>query len=71
MHKNVDYDSKILERRRIAPILKIMEVNQTEIFSIIQMDSVRQTIIRCQKYERGKKFSTATDEESIIVVRVK
>jgi len=65
----VQENNTAIPKRRISPVLKIMEIGTEEIFPICQFVSVWTAINRVKK-TNNFKFTTSTTKYTIIVTRL-
>jgi hypothetical protein len=70
MKQMVINNNQFLAKRPIAPVLRSMEIGNTEVFTILQMDTVRAAVVRVQQFDRSLKFKTETETTVIKVTRL-
>jgi hypothetical protein len=70
MESNTIENQKNISKRPIMSILNNMQINDEEIFSIFQMDTVRNAIFRKQLWNPELKFTTKREDRNIKVTRI-
>ena len=63
-------EDNVKNHRPVSSILKTMEIGTQEVYPITQLNSIRKIIVDCQLMDE-KKFSTRTENRTVIVTRVK